>query len=221
MTNLTKALFLICIVWGGALAHAQVPDPSPARFATEIHAFANWDAKNSFPKDAILFVGSSSIRLWATASAFPKHTIINRGFGGSHISDVNYYYDQLVKPYRAATIVLYAGDNDIAYGKTPERVLADFKRFVERVRGDTDRTKILFLSIKPSVARWHHWPTMVEANGLIENYVADQPELTFVDLASTLLDDRGQPKDAYVYDELHLNEYGYQLWNEALAPFLN
>lgn len=221
MARLTRALFLICIVWGGALAHAQVPDPSPARFATEIHAFANWDAKNSFPADAILFVGSSSIRLWATASAFPKHTIINRGFGGSHISDVNYYYDQVVKPYAAATIVLYAGDNDIAYGKTPERVLADFKRFVGRVQAGSGQTRILFLSIKPSVARWHHWPAMAEANRLIEDYVTDQPNLTYIDLASPLLDDRGQPKDVYVYDKLHLNEYGYRLWNESLAPFLD
>lgn len=218
---MTKTILLcISLFFCTALLHAQAPGPDPARFAAEIAAFSSWDQKNSSPEDAILFVGSSSIRLWATASAFPEHTIINRGFGGSHFSDLNFYYEQIVRPYDASMIVVYEGDNDIADGKSPERVLADFQKFAELVRANSNGTQILFISIKPSVNRWEHWSSMTAANRLIEDLAASNSDLVYVDLATPLLDERGQPRDVYVEDQLHLNEYGYRLWNEALAPFL-
>ena len=111
-----------CLV---VVARADAPDPDPARFAAEIESFAVWDTKNSFADGATLFVGSSSIRLWPTAKAFPEVAVINRGFGGSEISDVIHFYDQVIKPYAAPRIFLYAGDNDIARGKTAERVAGD------------------------------------------------------------------------------------------------
>ena len=132
----------------------------PARFADEISRFAEWDRKNSFPKDAILFVGSSSIRMWPTRESFPRWPVINRGFGGSHICDVNHYFKQVVEPYRAKVIVFYAGDNDIADGATPEQVRDDFAAFVRLVRAGQRETPIVFLSIKPSPSRWAHWPQM-------------------------------------------------------------
>ena len=204
-----------------ALVLEAHPTPGLDRFAERIESFETWDNRNSFPEDAVLFVGSSSIAGWSTAAAFPGKPIINRGLGGSHVSDINRYYDRLVKPYMPAVIVFYAGDNDITGGTSPDRVLADFNAFADRVREELDKTRILFISIKPSIARWEHWPRMAEANGLIRDYVADRPNMTYVDLASRLLDESGQPKDVYVEDGLHLNEYGYQLWNEALTPHVN
>ena len=216
-----KTTLFLALILGSAPAFAQAPEVDPARFAEEIGAFAAWDSKNSAPEGAILFVGSSSIRLWATASAFPEQTIINRGFGGSHFSDLNFYYEQIVKPYDASVIVVYEGDNDIAHGKTPARVLADFKKFVDLVRVDSNAAQILFISIKPSIDRWEYWPSMTAANKLIEDFAAHDSSLVYVDLATPLLDEHGLPRDVYVEDKLHLNDYGYQLWNKALAPFLN
>lgn len=200
---------------------APVADPDPERFADAIDAFRQWDAKSTPPAGATLFVGSSSIRLWETAAAFPEHTVINRGFGGSHISDVDHYYDTVVAPYAPATIVFYAGDNDIGAGKHPRRVLADFERFSQRVAAELPDTEILFVSIKPSKARWAHWPAMTHANHLIAEYVSRQPNRTYVDLATPLLDDDGRPRDVYIEDGLHLNERGYGSWNDALAPYLH
>lgn len=115
-------------------------DPDPARFAKSpdgdevyIESFEYWDEKNSVPDDAVLFVGSSSIRKWPTSRYFPFVPVINRGFGGSHISDVNYYLDKTVLKYAPRAIVLYAGDNDIASGKSALRVFEDYKSFVARV----------------------------------------------------------------------------------------
>ena len=201
-------------------ARAGAPDPDPARFAHEIAVFSDLDTKNSFPERANLFVGSSSIRFWRTADAFPGKPVINRGFGGSEISDVIYYYDRIIKPYAPARIFFYAGDNDIADGKTPEQVFEDYVELAGKVRTDLPDTELIFLSIKPSEARWDKWPKMEQANLLIREFTARDPKLGYIDVASLLLNADGRPKDVYVLDGLHLNDDGYRLWNQALAPLL-
>jgi lysophospholipase L1-like esterase len=211
---------LVGAVLSSASVLADAPDPNPGRFAKDIETFEIWDRKNSFPSNAILFVGSSSIRLWPTANTFPGNPIINRGFGGSEISDVIHYYNQVVRPYEPSVIILYAGDNDIAGGKGAEQVLRDFKAFADRVQTEMPETRLLFISIKPSVARWDKWPTMVDANNLVREYATEHPNLGYVDLATPLLNEDGDPKDVFVDDGLHLNERGYFLWQQALAPYL-
>ena len=202
------------------LAVADAPDPNPARFDHEIAAFADWDIKNSFPMHANLFVGSSSIRFWRTAEAFPGKPVINRGFGGSEISDVIFYYDRIIKPYAPARIFFYAGDNDIEDDKTPEQVFEDYVELAGKVRAGLPDTELIFLSIKPSEARWDRWPKMQQANQLIREFSARDPKLGYVDVASLLLNADGRPKDVYVLDGLHLNDEGYRLWNQAIAPLL-
>jgi lysophospholipase L1-like esterase len=201
-------------------ARQSAAPPGVERFARRIENFQVWDTRNSPPQNGILFVGSSTIAGWSTASAFPGQAVINRGLGGSNVSDINYYYEQVVKPYSPAVIVFYAGDNDISGGKTPARVLADFKTFVNRVRMDFDKTRILFVSIKPSLARWEQWPRMAEANDLVRHYTDKHSYLTYVDLAGQLLDESGQPKDVFVEDGLHMNDEGYQLLVAILKPYL-
>ena len=216
-------LLVLLAVTGPALAAepaAEAPDPDPGRFAASIAAFVTLDSKNALPHDPILFVGSSSIRLWPTAMAFPGRPVVNRGFGGAELSDVIHYYDQTIRPYRPAQVFLYAGDNDIAGGKSARQVFEDYRELAERVTRDFPGTHLVFISIKPSTARWEMWPTMVEANRLVREYAEEHDNLEFADLASPLLDDAGMPKNVYVEDGLHLNEWGYRLWQEALAPFL-
>ena len=221
MICIIRKTILIGVIACSSLALAQAPDPDPGRFAAEIGLFDAWDGKNSFPEDAILFVGSSSIRMWPTASAFHGKPVINRGFGGSEISDVIHYYDQVVGPYEPSMIFLYAGDNDIARGKSAEQVFQDFKTFAAQVQAELPETSLFFISIKPSVLRWNHWPTMTAANKLVRDYVAGHRNMAYVDLATPLLDENGNPRDVFVADGLHLNEYGYRLWQQALAPYLD
>ena len=117
----SKTLPFVIALFSLAPALAEVPDPDPERFSDEIAAFEAWDAKNATPDDAILFVGSSSIRLWSTAEAFPDKPVVNRGFGGSELSDVMHFFDVLVARHTPTTIVLYEGDNDIEHGKPAGR----------------------------------------------------------------------------------------------------
>ena len=197
-------------------------DPDPNRFAAEIKAFTEWDSKNAFPSESVLFVGSSSARMWRTRESFPDLPVVNRGFGGSHISDVIYHAEQVVLPYKPRVIVFYAGDNDIAGGKSVRRVAEDYRRFVRLVHASLPTTRIVFITIKPSGQRGSLWPEMNEANTLIQGFCEQDDRLFFADLATPLLGPDGKPKsNLFLSDQLHLNPQGYAIWTKALRPILS
>jgi len=198
-----------------------IPDPDPQRFAEAIKRFENWDSKNSFSAQAVLFTGSSSIRLWKTHNSFPEFPVINRGFGGSHISDVLSYYSQLIKKYNPSIVVFYAGDNDVASGKSADRVFNDYQKLVIMVLQDNPDMKFIYIPIKPSTSRWSFWPVMKDANSKIYEYNKANENLFYIDLASPVIGKNGQPdKTLFLKDGLHLNEKGYQLWQSLLTPLL-
>lgn len=233
--HLRPGLFIACgLAYAvcGSEVPAREPNPpkpvvvrgSPAHtsahpFETEIAAFEKWDRKNAFPQGPILFVGSSSIRLWQTAEAFPGAPVINRGFGGSTIADVNHYFDRVVAKYKPRVIVFYSGDNDVASGKTPRQVFDDAQTFINRVHEELPDTRIFVLSIKPSLARQKSWPKMKEVNALIAKLAEDDEQLEYIDIATPMLAGAEQPPpDLFLDDGLHLNAKGYRLWNEVLSP---
>ena len=204
-------------------------DPDPRRFYSGnngdeafIENFLRWDQKNTYVENGILFLGSSSIRKWPTSNYFDYLPIINRGFGGSHISDVNYYFKNIASIYKPRTIVLYAGDNDIAGKKTPEQVLEDYIDFIILVREHLPQTKIIYLPIKPSPSRWSMWNDMRQANRLIKMYTDSDNMQYYADTATPMLDSQGKPLgDLFVDDSLHLSKKGYDLWSEILKPILD
>lgn len=222
---MAPAKTILCIVVSVPLVcraqSASVADPDPNRFAKEIETFAEWDSRNAVPAEPVLFVGSSSIRLWRTHEAFPELPVVNRGFGGSQISDVTHFAERIVLPYKAKMIVFYAGDNDIAAGKSARRVFEDYRRFVGLVHAKQPTVRIVFITIKPSRARWTLWPQMAKANELVRDWCRQDERLYFADLATPLLEPQGEPdRDLFLNDQLHLNPRGYKLWNTALAPVL-
>jgi lysophospholipase L1-like esterase len=193
----------------------------PNRFAEEIEVFEQWDSRNATPTDPVLFIGSSSIRMWRTRESFPDIPAINRGFGGAHISDVMHFARRLVLPYKPSLILFYAGDNDVAAGKSSERVFGDYRRFTAWVETNLPQTPIIFLSIKPSAQRWAFWPEMKAANDRIRAFCERGEQLYFVDLATPLLGADGLPdSDLFIADQLHLSAAGYAVWTEALAPLI-
>jgi len=214
-------LLSILSMFAVAQTSAPAADPDPNRFARDIDAFEQWDSKNAFPAEPVLFVGSSSIRMWRTREGFASLPVINRGFGGSHISDVLHFFDRIVLPYRPKVIVFYAGDNDVAGGKSAQRVLEAYPKFGERVGAVLPQTRVICVTIKPSGQRWALWPEMHKANDLVRNLCAKSDRLFFADLGTPLLDSEGKPDDSFfLADRLHLNAQGYAVWNKALAPIL-
>ena len=160
--------------------------------------------------------------MWKTDKWFPDARVLNRGFGGSQISDVNRYADRIVLNYRPRVIVFYAGDNDVAQGKSAERVFEDFKAFADRVAERLPETHLVYLPIKPSPSRWTRWPTAREANAKVAEYLQSRPQFHYADIATPMLDKDGQPRaELFVADRLHLNEDGYKLWTVIVQPLID
>ena len=191
------------------------------RWEKAIQAFERQDAENPPPKGEIVFIGSSSIRMWKTSEDFPEFRIINRGFGGSQTADSVEFADRIAIPYAPRLIVLYAGDNDISAGKSPEQVLEDTKAFFDLVHDALPNTRIAYLSIKPSLSRWNLVEKMRAANALIRAHTETDPRLQFVDIDAPMIGGDGKPrKELFIQDGLHLSREGYDLWNSIIRPYL-
>lgn len=192
-----------------------------SRWEKEIAAFERRDREKTPPNNPIIFVGSSSIRLWDLSKSFPRLPAVNRGFGGSHLADVVHFTPRIVLKYEPRLIVMYAGDNDIAAGKMPERVFADFQAFAKNVHQKLPKVRIVFISIKPSLLRWASIDKIRKANELIEAECKKDERLVYLDIATPMLGDDGKPRrELFAEDGLHLNAKGYALWAERLKPLL-
>lgn len=169
-----------------------------------------------------MLYGSSSFRLWSdTAARFPHHDILNRGFGGSELSDLNEFFARLVLPAAPRLLLIYGGDNDLASGKSPERVLQDFQELISLVRKQLPKTRVGFVAIKPSPSRLALLPAQNEANRLVRRYARGLRRVDFLDVASPLLREDGTPDPAcFQGDRLHLNGAGYDRWMEVLGPYV-
>ena len=222
--NLVMAVSMIAGAWGADAGNDQndVKYPDPKRWTDTIRTFEEWDSKNSFPSNAVLFVGSSSIRLWPTAKAFGgQYPVINRGFGGSYMADSVYYINDLVLQYNPKVVVIFAGTNDVAGNIPPALVHRDFIALVDTIHKALPQTEIIYMSITPTQSRWHLWSKMQEVDVLNKNFTAGKEFVTFMDVASSFLGADGQPNaELFNEDRLHLNEKGYEKWNTALAPVL-
>ena len=196
----------------------------PAFFADDIAAFEAEDRAHPPPSRPIVFVGSSSIRLWGTLAAdMAPLPVIDRGFGGSRLVHAIHYADRIVIPYHPRAVVLYAGDNDLGErtGKHATDVADDFRTFASLVLSQVPDTRIYYIAIKPSPLRWARWPEMAKANAQIAEYCETDPRLAFLDVASAMLASGSPPaRELFLFDGLHLSARGYALWTSVIKPRL-
>lgn len=215
------------------LAHTVLPGsarPGPLdyplnRFENDIRAFEKQDSLGGTPKNKVVFIGSSSFAYWKTMTAdLAPLPVLNRGFGGSTLPEVNYYANRILLPYRPKIIVVYAGENDLNVGprpQTPEQVLASFKTFAGLVHRQLPKTLIYFISMKPSPSRWANWPVTQQGNQLIAAYIKTDKRLRFIDVRPAMLATNGRPRpDLFRPDSLHMNARGYALWAGMLKVIL-
>lgn len=210
------ACLIVSATWAAEESH---PPYDSSRWEMDIQAFEARDREKLPAPGGILFVGSSSIRLWDTEKCFPGMGIINRGFGGSQMVDSVYYAPRIVLPYQPKTIAVYAGDNDIQSGKTPQAVLKDFQQFVKIVHQSLPETRIIYIAIKPSISRWDKVDRMREANRAIRKFAEATEGVEFADIDTPMIGEDGRPRPSLFLDDgLHLNEEGYALWTKILRP---
>jgi lysophospholipase L1-like esterase len=210
---------LILLAAGTSAVAAQ----GPTRFEPEIRAFEAADRTKPPPPGGIVFVGSSSIKNWTDVAAdFPGVPVLNRGFGGSTLADVVYYADRIVFRYKPHLVVLYAGDNDLAEGRTPERVLRDYREFAARLRSALPATRLVYVSIKPSPSRRAFISRMREANQRIRAETTRDSLQAYVDVFTPMLGPTGRPRpELFLADSLHMTRAGYRLWRGQLAPVVH
>lgn len=214
---LLKSCLLIACTCFIVIAQAQP-------FADEIAAFKKQDAVSFPPKDAILFVGSSSFRMWKDVQDyFPEHNIINRGFGGSALPDVIRYAEDIIFPYKPRQIVIYCGENDIASSDTVTAmmVLDRFSTLFALIRKKMPDVPVAFISIKPSPSRWSMMDRMIKANGLIREYLMKQKAAKYINVWDSMLGPDASPMPGiFIEDNLHMNEKGYAIWQKIIEPYL-
>jgi lysophospholipase L1-like esterase len=193
-----------------------------AKWEKEISAYEASDKTNPAPKGALLFIGSSTVRMWKTlAQDFPKAKVINRGFGGSQIVDSTHFAERVIFPYKPSKVFLRAGGNDLWAGKSAEEVFGDFKDFVAKVHRKLPKTEIVFVSLSPSIARWKQADKEKALNTMVQGFVKQNPGLKYIETYPLPLGSDAQPRpELFLPDKLHFNAEGYKLLAEAVRPFV-
>lgn len=194
----------------------------PLRFKDEVQKIEQ-SRKAANPRKVILFTGSSSIRLWSDLEKrFSDHNVLNTGFGGSQMSDLYYYFDELILPHKPSQIFIYEGDNDLGEGKSTEQILSDADKLLRRLRCELPkRTHIYFLTPKPSVLRWNLKEKYEDYMAELKKWCDQHKRVTFIDMWTPMLDENGQVrKDLLMDDNLHLNPKGYDIWEKIIAAHL-
>lgn len=215
MRRTAWAVLAVLVAGEGVMA----AEPDPQRWEKTIARFEAKDAAEPPAPGGVVFVGSSSIVGWNLNRWFPERGFLNRGFGGSHLSDSLYYADRIILNYQPAVVVLYAGDNDIASGKPPERIRDDFAALAEKIAQALPESKLVVVGIKPSPKRWQKIDQIRAANCYVREELARHDGWVYIDLEPTMVDAEGRPRqELYKPDMLHLNDEGYRLWTGLITP---
>lgn len=193
-----------------------------SRFQNEIDNFIKEDKENGFVKNGIMMTGSSSIRMWNSMEEdFSELPVLNRGFGGATIPEVLHFAGKYIFQHEPQIIVFYCGENDISEGASPETVFASFKTFVKIIETRLPETKLVYISMKPSIARWNLWSEYQAGEKLIKDFVDKSPKIEYMDASISMLEKNGEvKKDIFIEDGLHMNAKGYKGWTKQLKPIL-
>ena len=214
----------LLLLLGLLSTHSFAADYSdPARWDYIVGGFALEDEIVDRDKGGIVATGSSSMRFWHNRieDDLAPLPIIPRGFGGSNMNDVLHHIQTLVLNHEPRAILLYEGDNDVAQGIEPDKIISTFKAFINRVHAELKHTRIYILSIKPSISRKAMWPTMVNVNKKLEQLTTSDDRLIYIDVATPMLNEDGSIReDLFVTDMLHMNQKGYDIWRSTVAPII-
>ena len=216
-----KLIVILCFVFSFEVKSQEYPDPK--RFYNEIKSELEESPFKKSDKPLIVFSGSSSIRFWIDLDKdFIEYDILNRGFGGSIFSDLNYFINELIIKHNPDLVVLYEGDNDIAFNIPTKYIYDDFKKSYELIRKKNENVPIIYIAPKPSPARWDKKNKYDELNNLIKEFCKMKQKTYYFDTWSIMIDNEGNiPKKYFWTDMLHMNKSGYQVWKKNLKPLIN
>lgn len=195
----------------------------PARFKNDVETIKRFDKIYPPPPSPVLFIGSSSIRLWPELQkTFCERTVLNRGIGGAVVNDILYYADDILFPYEPAHLVIFVGENDLPdEHATADSIFRRVKRLYELIRKKLPAVPVEYIALKPSPVRAQYFEKAKEANRLISNYLSGKPNTHFIDIYTPMVTKEGKPRpELFVKDMLHMNEAGYKIWEGLVRPYL-
>jgi hypothetical protein len=214
----------IAVVVALAATVTTANQTTPLRFTRwekEVRAIEKRLDANPPKRGGVVFAGSSSIRLWDVSKSFPNLPAANVGFGGSEIRDCTFFAERLVTRHEPTTVVFYAGDNDIANGRTATQVAYDFTAFTKAVHDKLPKCRIHFIAVKASPKRWNMYAVQQKANELVRKACAADDRLAYVDVVTPMLGADGKPvPELFVQDQLHLSPKGYEIWAKVVGESL-
>jgi lysophospholipase L1-like esterase len=195
----------------------------PTRFNTQIEQLVSKEYNLDPGKKLLLFTGSSSIRMWTNIQDhFPHHNVINNGFGGSHFSDLIFFYNKVIIPHKPHILFIYEGDNDIASKKNPRMILKEAEFLLSKIRRDLPGTRVILISPKPSIARWDLRKEYQALNKKLKRLANKTDKVEYADVWNAMLDEKGNVmQDVFIEDNLHMNKKGYDIWAKVLSGFVN
>lgn len=221
------AVLVLVLAWPVTLLFDEwhkFKSDDPTVWEDAIVAFELEDRKGNNPENPVVFVGSSSIRLWdSLVQDMAPVPVLQRGFGGAKFNDVVYYAERLVDVHKPAAVVVFVGTNDIQPGnaKSPDVLLASYQQFVKTVRQQQPELPIYYIAITPSQLRWEVWSIAQQTNRLISEFAAQDDNLYVIDTGQALLGSNQEPDpEFYRFDQLHLSEAGYKVWTRLIKPFV-
>lgn len=211
--------FLVVVV---IIMTTSIAAQDPARFADEVVDIQKkYDTLWDNSKETIVFTGSSSVRIWHDLQdRFPKHQIVNSGFGGSQASDLLHYTQELILKYRPEKVFIYEGDNDIADGKSSKEIISNISSIVEKVRTQDATTEIVLIAAKPSIARWNLKRDYKRLNRNFRKLSRRDVQMNYADVWKPMLTKGKVKEELFIEDGLHMNAQGYEIWYEALKSYV-
>ncbi|MCY3859039.1 MAG: GDSL-type esterase/lipase family protein [Gammaproteobacteria bacterium] len=217
-----RFIFISLATCAATVHTAENHEVVESRWEPAIQQFEAADEANPPPKNAILFTGSSSIVFWRSLTKdMAPLTVLNRGFGGSQMFELNMFRDRIVTPYEPRAVLIYEGDNDVAAGKQPDEIVAEYRDFVNHLYKHLPDTDIYFIAVKPSILRAHLWSTMDEVNKALQELADEHDHVRFLDTSTPMLNEDGTAKAGLlVEDGLHMNANGYAIWTDVVRPVL-
>ncbi|KAF0239268.1 MAG: G-D-S-L family lipolytic [Prolixibacteraceae bacterium] len=208
----------ILLFTGTLFSNAQ----DPSRLKDQVNELVKKEHNFSADKKLVVFTGSSSIRMWNDVqSYFPEYNVINNGFGGSHFSDLLYFYNEMILKPAPNILFIYVGDNDLASKKKPKEILKEAKKLAGKIQQDLPETRVVFISPKPSISRIKLKNSYIAFNKKLKKYCEKNGNLEFVNVWCPMLDNNGNVyKDVFLEDGLHMNKKGYDIWGKVIGKLL-
>lgn len=218
MLNSKSSILFILLLGYTSTLFAQ----DPTRFQSEIDELKAKQFQIDDSKEIVVFTGSSSIRMWRDVQTFYSDiNAINTGFGGSHMSDLLFYLDELVLKHKPQKVFIYEGDNDVSDSKKSVNILITTTQVVNRIKESLPEAEILLISPKPSISRWQLKENYEQLNGMLEKYSSTTEGVTFIDVWNPMLNEQGTPlSDIFLEDNLHMNSKGYEIWGRVIGEYL-